>query len=83
MNDIRDDVHGILEFLGYGEIRTADSGQWQPLESVNGEYGTTNETRIVSRKNVPTCRLIDAGAGEQIATARKSEPVRTVTNRNL
>jgi hypothetical protein len=83
MNDIRDDVHGILEFLGYGEIRTADGGQWEPLDAVDGRFGTTDETEIISRKNVPTCRLIDAGAGEQIATARKSEPVRTVTSRNL
>jgi hypothetical protein len=76
MNDIRHDVHGTLRFLGYGEIRTADGGQWKSLEAVDGRFGTTDETEIVSRKNVPTCRLLDRETGEQVATARKSEPIR-------
>ncbi len=80
-SEIRDDVKGILEYLEYGEIRPADGDQWQPLGSVNGEYGTTSETRIISRKNVPTCRLVDAETGEQVATARKSEPIPDVDDR--
>lgn len=75
-SEIRDDVHGILEHLQYGEIRTAGNGEWKPLEAVNGQYGTTSETKIISRKNRPTCRLVDAETGEQVATARKSEPIR-------
>lgn len=75
MNEIRDDVAGTLRFLGYGEVKPEETGEWQPIEAVNGEYGTTSETKILSRKNVPTCRLVDRETGEQVATARKSEPI--------
>lgn len=75
MSDVLHDVHDILEHLGYGEVRAADGNDWQPLDAVNGRYGTTDETKILSRKNRPTCRLVDRETGEQVATARKSEPI--------
>lgn len=80
MNEIRDDVSGTLRFLGYGEVKPAETGEWKPLEAVKDKYGTTSETKIISRKNVPTCRLVDADTGERVATARKSEPVRSRRN---
>jgi len=81
MNDVRHDVAGTLRFLGYGEIRTADGGQWRPLDAVDSRFGTTDETEILSRKNRPTCRLLDRETGERLATARKSEPIPSVDDR--
>lgn len=75
MSDIRDDVHGILEHLGYGEVRTAAGDVWQPLESVNGQYGTTSETKIIDHKGQPTCKLVDGESGEHVGTARLSCPL--------
>lgn len=75
------DVQEILEFLGYGEIRLESAApgapDWRPIEVVNGQFGTTDETKIISRKNRPTCRLVDRETGELVATARKSCPVGT------
>lgn len=67
------DVLGILEHLGYRELRPEDTersaGEWRPTEEVNGRYGTTDETgirRAYSRgsgsprlKRKATCRLVD------------------------
>ena len=77
------DVLGILEHLGYGEIRPEDTeqgaGEWHPLSEVNGRFGTTDETHILIRKRKATCRLVDrdgpVGPGQLVATARKSCPL--------
>lgn len=71
------DVLGVLQHLGYGEIRPKDTGQWAPLSEVNGRYGTTEETHIISRKRLATCRLVDVQTDELVATARKSCPLNT------
>lgn len=76
------DVLGILEHLGYREVRqeggAPDAGEWAPLSDVNGRYGTTDETDIISRKERPTCRLVDRETGQLVATARKSCPLEQV-----
>ena len=73
------DVLGILEHLGYRELRLEDTeqsaGEWRPLSEVNGRFGTTDETHILTRKRKATCRLVDASAGQLVATARKSCPL--------
>jgi len=78
------EVIPVLEKLGYGEIRleesapngspqeSEDGGEWAPLSDMNGRFGTTDRTKIISRKNRPTCRLVDRETGELVATARKS-----------
>lgn len=73
------DVLGILEHLGYRELRpegsAPDGGDWRPIEEVNGRFGTTDETHVISRKERPTCRLVDRDTGQLVATARKSCPL--------
>lgn len=66
------DVRGILEFLGYREICPEDVGEWLPIKSVNGRYGTTDRTEIIRRKGAPTARLVDRETGELVAMARRS-----------
>lgn len=70
------DVLGILEHLGYREVRPEGSasgrGGWRPIEDANGRFGTTDETHVISRKGRPTCRLVDRDTGQLVATARKS-----------
>jgi len=73
-SDIRDDAAGTLAHMGYGEIRFR-GGDWQPLESINGELGTTAETELHDRKGFPTCKLIDGDTGERVGTARLSCPL--------
>ena len=76
------DVLGILEHLGYGEIRpevaarseAVDAADWRPVSNVNGRYGTTDETHVITQKRKATCRLVDVETGELVATARKSCP---------
>jgi len=80
-------VQEILEHLGYGEIRLEGDGpnessqvsdvggEWAPLSGVDGRFGTTDRTKILSRKNRPTCRLVDRETGRLVATARKSCPL--------
>jgi hypothetical protein len=51
------------------------AGDWRPLSDVNGRYGTTDETHVLTRKRKSTCRLVDASAGQLVATARKSCPL--------
>jgi hypothetical protein len=71
-------IQEILEHLGYGEIRLESAApgapDWRPIEAA-GQLGTTDETKIISRKNSPTCRLVDRETGELVATARKSCPI--------
>lgn len=73
------DVLEILDHLGYGELRpeTAAPGStdWRPLSEMNGRYGTTDETHILTRNRKPTCRLVDVETGQLVATARKSCPL--------
>jgi len=73
------DVLGTLEHLGYGEIRpettAPDVADWRPIKEVDGRFGTTDETHILTRKRKATCRLVDVETGQLVATARKSCPV--------
>jgi phage terminase Nu1 subunit (DNA packaging protein) len=70
------DVLGVLKHLGYGGIRpettTPDVADWRPIKAVNGRFGTTDETHILTRKQKATCRLVDAETGQLVATARRS-----------
>lgn len=78
------DVPGVLKHLGYWELRPEDAASggspqedeagdgWRPIEDVNGRYGTTDETHVITRKRKPTCRLVDRESGQLVATARKS-----------
>jgi hypothetical protein len=65
------DVKGVLDFLGYDELRPA-GGQWCPLAEVNGQYGTTDETDILDIGQEEGLRLVDRDTGDLLATARKS-----------
>ena len=73
------DVLGILEHLGYGEIRpettASDVANWRPIKEVDGRFGTTDETHILMRKRKATCQLVDVETGELVAMARKSCPL--------
>lgn len=73
------DVLGILEHLGYREVRPEGSapgaGEWAPLSEANGRYGTTDDTDIITRKRKATARLVDRATGQLVATARKSCPL--------
>lgn len=73
-SDIRDDTAGTLAHMGYREIRFRGE-DWQPLDAVNGQLGTTSETEIHDRKGQPTCKLVDGDSGERVGTARLSCPV--------
>jgi hypothetical protein len=73
-NAIRDDVQGVLAFMGFREIRPSETGTWTPTQAVD-RYGTTSETKIVHRKHEPVARLVDAETGETVAVARRSCPV--------
>jgi len=76
------DVLGILEHLGYGELRPEEgapergscAGDWRPIEDVNGRLDgvTTDDVDVISRKRKATARLVDRETGELVATARKS-----------
>jgi len=72
------DVLGILEHLGYGELRPEGSApgaaDWHPIEEVNGRLDgvTTDDVDVISRKRKATARLVDRETGELVATARKS-----------
>jgi hypothetical protein len=74
-NAIRDDVQGVLLFMGFREIRPSDAAAWTPTGAVDGRYGTTSETKIIHRKHKPVARLVDAETGETVAVARRSCPV--------
>jgi hypothetical protein len=73
------DVLGILEHLGYRELRPEESapgaGDWRPIEDTGGRYGTTDSTDIISQKRKATARLVDRDTGQLVATARKSCPL--------
>ena len=65
------DVKGVLDFLGYDELRPA-GGQWRPLAEVNSQLGTTDETDILDIDHEEGLRLVDRDTGDLLATARKS-----------
>jgi hypothetical protein len=65
------DVKGVLDHLGYDEIRSA-SGEWRPLSEVNGWLGTTDETDILDTGHEEGLRLRDRETGDMIAFARKT-----------
>lgn len=79
------DVIGILDHLGYGELRpetaapggNPEAADWRPIEAAGGRFGTTDETHVLTRKRKPTCRLVDRETGRLVATARKSCPLDT------
>jgi hypothetical protein len=79
------DVLGILEHLGYREVRPEGSApgasEWEPVSDLNGRYGTTDDTHVISRKERPTCRLVDRETGQLVGTARKSCPLEPTDKR--
>ncbi len=75
MSDVRDDVAGTLRFMQYHEVRTVSGGEWEPLEAVDGRFGTTSETEVHVSKGRPTARLVDGDTGETVGTARLSCPM--------
>jgi hypothetical protein len=53
------------------------TGEWKPLDAVNGRFGTTDDTHLIlPQSEEDVCRLVDPENEEQLATARRSEPVR-------
>jgi len=65
------DVKGVLDFLGYDEVRPP-GGDWCPLSQANGQCGTTDETNILDIDHEEGLRLVDRDTGDLLATARKS-----------
>jgi hypothetical protein len=65
------DVKGVLNHLGYDELRLA-GGEWRPLSEVNGRFGTTDDTDILDTGHEEGLRLRDRDTGDLLATARKS-----------
>jgi hypothetical protein len=65
------DVKGVLNHLGYDELRPA-GGEWRPLSEVNGRFGTTDDTDILDTGHEEGLRLRDRETGDLLATARKS-----------
>jgi len=65
------DVKGVLNHLGYDELRPA-GGEWRPLSEVNGRFGTTDDTDILDTGHEEGLRLRDRDTGDLLATARKS-----------
>lgn len=67
------DVKGILDFLGYDQLRPA-GGDWRPISEVNGRYGTTDDTDLIRPQHEEgIIRLVDRDTGDEIAFARKTE----------
>lgn len=66
------DVKGILDFLGYDQLRRRGD-TWRPLSEVDDRFGTTDETHIWRRDERPRVRLVDGETNEEIAFARKSQ----------
>ena len=75
MREVRDDVQGVLRYLGFNEIRRSETDAWTPTQAVDGRFGTTSETSIIHRKGKPTAQLVDAETGQTVAVARRSCPV--------
>lgn len=71
MSDVRGDLIGTLQHLGYQEIRLCGE-DWQATESVQHRFTTTDETWIITESGSPTVRLIDPETREQVGTARRS-----------
>ena len=65
------DVKGVLNHLGYDELRPA-GGEWRPLSEVNGRFGTTDDTDVLDTGHEEGLRLRDRDTGDLLATARKS-----------
>jgi hypothetical protein len=56
------------------EIRNGSTGRWEPLDTVNGRYGTTDDIHLILPENEEgVCRLVDPDTEEQMATARKPD----------
>ena len=69
------DVASVLDRLGYGEVRLKD-GEWVPTSDLNGELGTTDETKIITPPSYDhRARLVDAETEELVGRARKACPL--------
>jgi hypothetical protein len=67
------DVKGVLDFLGYAQLRPA-GGDWTPLSKVNGRYGTTDDTELIRpQQEEGIIRLVDRTTGDELALARKPQ----------
>ena len=73
-NEIRDDVRGILLFLGFLEVREA-GGEWGLTADVGSAFGTTSETTILHRKHDATASLVDRQTAEVVGVVRRSCPL--------
>jgi len=72
MNDVKE----VLDHMGFTELREVATGEWKPLDAVNGRYGTTDDTKLIlpnDEENV--CRLVDRETEAELATARRPESV--------
>jgi hypothetical protein len=70
------DVKKTLDALGFGEVRLTDDSDWRPTADLNGEMGTTSQTRIrLPRAFEQHAHLLDAETDEVVALARKSYPI--------
>jgi len=70
------DLVAVLRFLGFGEVRPVESGEWAPVSDLNGRLhgATTDEVHVmVHDRWSPPCRLVDPSTGERVAVARSPE----------
>lgn len=70
MNGVKD----VLHHIGFTELRNEKTGEWKPLDAVNGRFGTTDDTHLIlPQSEEDVCRLVDPENEEQLATARKGQ----------
>lgn len=75
MENSYNSVNHILDTLDYQEIRPAGAESWKPLDEVNGHFGTTDDTQVISPgAGEKYARLEDAETGKCVALARKKSP---------
>lgn len=70
------DLAAVLRFLGFGEVRPVESGEWAPVSGVNGRLdgASTDDVHVlVHDRWTPPCRLVDPETGERVAVAREPE----------
>ena len=75
MNDVRNDVRGILQFLDYETVRDEETGRWTPVGALDGRFGSTDVTKLVRDTKEPNLlNLIDCRSGMHVATAKLPTP---------
>jgi hypothetical protein len=70
------DLVAVLRFLGFGEVRPVESGEWAPVSDLNDPLhgASTDEVHVlVHDRWTPPCRLVDPSTGERVAVARSPE----------